>query len=131
MSIVTASFVAFMYALEFAAVFGSDIGKCPIEFSSKACLHDELHGCDWHGYAQMHPTPRKIVINHNHWKDIEPVHRRELIWHELGHCVYDLRHSDEVDIMRPRVYSTKHDGSNWDYLVKRLALQIQEAHRTE
>lgn len=45
--------------------------------------------------------------------------------------MFDLRHSEEVDIMRPRVYSTEPDGSNWDYLVKRLGLQIKEAHKRE
>jgi hypothetical protein len=96
------------------------------------------HGCKWHGYVDYtyHPKTRevidrKIIINLNHWKDIHPAHRRELIWHELGHCVFGLKHSDNVDIMRPRVYSTQTDYSNWDVLVKRMGEQVKKARAQE
>jgi hypothetical protein len=127
MSLITSQLVAYLYAFYFSVQFNINVDHCPIDFSSKVCVTG-AYGCNWHGYYSY--KEERIVINHNHWKEIHPAHRRELIWHELGHCI-GLRHVTTVDIMRPRVYSTKTDYSNWDYLVKRLGLQIEEARKKE
>lgn len=46
--------------------------------------------------GECHYTPiRKILIDRTYWKNY-PYHCREmLIFHEMGHCVLDLDHSEE------------------------------------
>lgn len=62
-----------------------------------------------------------IRVNETHWNSIPYVHKRELLFHELGHCEFNLRHPNDVTIpaiMRPYVYSTELDGSNWKQLLE-------------
>lgn len=126
MSIVTATFLAFLYSLEFSTTFNKTFNNCEIEFSSKACNYAN-NNCNWHGYADM--KTHKIILNYNHWLDIPNVHRKELVFHELGHCVTEIGHPHNnkiPNIMRPKVYSTKLDGSNWDELIKRMKIHIRD-----
>jgi len=126
MSIVTAAFTAFLYAQQFAVHFNLPIDECPIELSSKACAYNDS-SCDWHGFYSY--KDKKIVISYNHYKDLPSIRKRELVWHELGHCaanLRDIRSHKGPDIMRQRVYSTHADGGNWDELVKRMEQQIKE-----
>lgn len=60
---------------------------------------------------------KTIYIDKAHWDSLPFVHKRELIYHELGHCHFYLRHAPE-GIMKMGVYSTKLDGSNWKQLVR-------------
>jgi len=121
-----AALLALLYAQQFSVQLNTPINMCPIEFSREACMSGQ-HECDWHAFVQntYHPvtrelTTKKIIINYNHWVKLDPVHRKELMYHELGHCALNLKHVSTIDIMRPRVYSTHKDGSNWDELVERM-----------
>lgn len=134
MSIVEATLLAFLYSLDYYSTFiPSDTGNtCPIIFSTNICDPEGRHGCNWHGHVEYReydiPT---IVINLNHWNEISDVHRKELVFHELGHCSHGLTHRWTENIMRPRTYSTKPDGSNWEELVDRMQEQINLEYSLE
>lgn len=55
---------------------------------------------------------RQISINKNHWDSYSEEQREQLIFHELGHCVYNLGHNDlhenncPVSIMRSFMFSS-------------------------
>lgn len=101
--------------------FGTSAQQCKMKVVDDPC-GGKYHGCDWHAYVDE----GTIYYNRKHLNEISHHHIIELVYHELGHCVYDLHHSKTVDIMRPRVYSTNQDGSNWDYLVRRMKEQVNE-----
>lgn len=56
---------------------------------------------------------REIVINKNLWRKITHEQREELIFHELGHCQFNLRHIEgqyhltgcPISIMAPATFS--------------------------
>jgi len=71
-----------------------------------------------HGYCE--PFKKKITLDKEYFENLPFIYQRELLYHELGHCALGLNHVEEEDIMRPRVYSTNKDGSNWKYLVNKM-----------
>jgi len=126
MSIITATFLAFLYSLEFSSIFNKTFSNCEIEFSSKACNYAD-NDCDWHGYADM--RNHKIILSYNHWLELPNAHRKELVFHELGHCVFEVGHPQDKNIpniMRPQIYSTDVDGSNWSELIDRMKAYIRD-----
>jgi len=36
-----------------------------------------------------------IVVSRLHWDHYSEVGKKALLWHELGHCVLDMRHTDD------------------------------------
>lgn len=48
---------------------------------------------------------RIIRINKEHWQYFNPITRKILIYHELGHCDLNLDHSDTTSIMNPYALS--------------------------
>ena len=75
--------------------------------------------------GEMH---REIIISKTRWDQLSFVHKRELIFHELGHCVLDLDHVKSEDIMRDKKYATKPDGSNWNKLLDRMQEQRRKSN---
>ena len=63
-----------------------------------------------------------ILLNKAHWYSLDFYNRKELVYHELGHCVLNMSHAgkEEIDIMRPIKYSANPNGSNWNYLVDKM-----------
>jgi len=66
--------------------------------------------------------PNKIYINADWWSaDVNIWYKRKVIFHELGHCVLNLRHNNSYhSIMNIKLDTVDTDGSNWDELVEEL-----------
>ena len=111
-------FMIGMYSSTFYQTFDVP-AKCEFRVSTQKCRGE--YGCEWHGESD--PISKTITINANHWEQIPSIHRKELVYHELGHCELNLSHSDKPDIMRNRKYSSQLDGSNWDELIERMKKQ--------
>lgn len=72
---------------------------------------------------------REININTTYWNQYTEYQKEQLIYHELGHCVVDLKHDDDVlngcpkSIMRSFMFSTFeidrcYDPFRTDYIVE-------------
>jgi hypothetical protein len=44
---------------------------------------------------------REIQINPEHWSSYSDLEQEQLIFHELGHCVFDLKHDDSFMVAKP------------------------------
>lgn len=79
--------------------------------------------------AQGYCSSRGVALNSKHWALINKWEQRELVYHELGHCLLDLGHNDDVSIMNPFPkaghYHVKSDGSNWKSLVRELQNRVK------
>jgi hypothetical protein len=102
--------------LEWLLFAGPEHLTTKIEFVEKSSSY---HGYCYHGSRTIH-------INPEHWDSIPYVWKRELIFHELGHCEFNLLHEpmNKVAIMRPKVYSTDVLGTNWEQLLDSLQFTI-------
>jgi hypothetical protein len=56
------------------------------------------------------------------WTVAEPIERKGLIYHELGHCLLKLDHSTEpsVNLMSPYILTASKLADHWDDLVDKL-----------
>ena len=84
-------------------------------------LFDKTLGRTRYAYGQCRDT--FIKINQTFWKTATRIQRRELIWHEWGHCYLGLGHPDdpwEYTIMGRVMNVTRPDGLNWDELTTEL-----------
>lgn len=54
-----------------------------------------------------------ILINETHWGEYGEFQRLELIYHEMGHCLFDLRHY-EPGLMAPVIHTEKEVKENWE-----------------
>lgn len=71
---------------------------------------------------------RKVVINENYWRSVDYWDRKELIYHELGHCVLNKYYhiDDLLDSGIPKSVMNSHhfDGQlfkdNYSYYIKEL-----------
>lgn len=63
---------------------GSFVGLCTIQ----TAVRDN-------GMGPTYPTFRTIVII----SDMDPLFTKTVMYHELGHCAYDLEHVDDPDAM--------------------------------
>lgn len=73
----------------------------------------------------IHAT-NEIRINLFHWDKLPLMHKRELVYHELGHCEFQLRHTEDAGIMRILQYSS--NGRNWNKLVKDMKKMVRDKH---
>jgi len=85
-----------------------------------------------HGYCVSN---HKIVLNIQHWSGINDWEKKELIYHELGHCFLGLGHNSDISIMNPfpktTYYHVKKDGSNWHNLVIELKNRVNNRKKYE
>jgi hypothetical protein len=82
---------------------------------------------DYHGFCD-HATGA-VFVNYWHFQSLKPINKKELIYHELGHCTLGLRHVfGRLSIMRPVEYSATED--NWRYLLEEMKIlrAIHEKH---
>ena len=54
-----------------------------------------------------------ILINEDGWDSYEEYQKKELIFHELGHCALGLSHSDD-GLMTSKMHSEKELKENWN-----------------
>ena len=90
----------------------------------------KLFGVDPHAYCSLDRD--EVVIHKPHWDKISVVEKRELIYHELGHCVLDLRHPNphcRGEIRCPRTYDTLPTGENWEELLSRMKLYLRKERK--
>lgn len=64
----------------------------------------------------------KIVLNENAWAYFSDVEKRALVFHELGHCILNLGHSDlaALNLMAPQILTETQLTTNWPLLVEKL-----------
>lgn len=70
---------------------------------------------------------KTIHISKTIWYFLPKLHKAELLYHEMGHCVLNLSHPEKEDpncIMRPSGYASKLDGSNWNFLVEKMRNKV-------
>jgi len=71
----------------------------------------------------------RILLNKKHWYSINNWEKKELLYHELGHCYFGLGHNNKISIMNPfpkaTYYHVKEDGSNWKSLVEELKKEVK------
>lgn len=60
-----------------------------------------------------------ILINENRWHSMSLMEKRELMFHELGHCTLGLEHT-ESGLMAPVMHSEEEIKKNWDKWVEEL-----------
>lgn len=60
-----------------------------------------------------------ILINESLWQDYGPYQRKELVLHELGHCVLQAEH-ESFGLMTPSMHSEAHLEAVWDTYVDLL-----------
>jgi hypothetical protein len=60
-----------------------------------------------------------ILLNENMWPMLSKMERKELMFHELGHCVLGLEHSKE-GMMAPVMHDEQEIEKNWDKWVEEL-----------
>lgn len=114
--------------LSFSMDFGVNVDHIQVEIVDEPRISHarcEYYQSKLTGKA-FEPT---MVFNRNHWETIGFYHRRELVYHELGHCALFLRHNYGESIMRPRDYATKLDGSNWNELLELMKKQYKQQMR--
>jgi hypothetical protein len=64
-----------------------------------------------------------ILINEDRWATFGPYQKRELMFHELGHCVLGLNHSD--GLMSPKMHRESELKENWKAWVDDLFKNCQ------
>lgn len=64
----------------------------------------------------------RVVVSRKKWETLEPIEKKVLIFHELGHCALNMDHTskDSVDIMTPELLDPELASDNWGYLVGEL-----------
>jgi len=69
----------------------------------------------------------KIVINKTWWnRETNDWYKKKVVFHELGHCVLNLRHTQsklDYSIMNTTLSTVNSDGSNWGYLKGELRMR--------
>lgn len=115
--------------LQFSSDFGINIINHPVSLISSEHmarivppLNDPYRGQRMADAVCITNT-NNIYLNADHWKDLNFFQKRELLYHELGHCVLGLSHNPDRSIMNPftkNVYHTDSRGFNWPWLVSEL-----------
>ena len=70
---------------------------------------------------------KRVDLNSDHWETLNRWQQRELVYHELGHCLFGLDHVTGEAIMNPfakKRYHVKADGSNWRRLVAQMIRRV-------
>lgn len=70
-----------------------------------AKLEDDIAGYCIPGFG--------ILVNETRWEKFGPYQKKELIYHELGHCVLGLTHK-EPGLMSPTMHKEKDIEKNWN-----------------
>jgi hypothetical protein len=73
----------------------------------------------------------RIVVSKNKWDKLNEIERKTLVFHELGHCAFNMDHAPPtmVDIMSPELLEGELAADNWNYLIKEMFTRAQEMQR--
>ena len=75
-------------------------------------------------YGMMKDDEINVVINERTWKYLNDDQKRWLVYHELSHDMFDMRHFD-TDIMHPQTPGTRKAKKDIDFKIKMLMLKIR------
>ena len=99
-----------VYVAEFEIHLGKQV-NIPINFVK---LDKKYAGKCWFGLRG-----RYIEINQVNWNDHTDLQKKQLIFHELGHCVLNLSHSPD-GLMQSKMPLTHKIRENWETWVEEM-----------
>jgi len=70
-----------------------DLAHLDISFGDTQSAGPEVIGLC---YTYESSEDKDIVINKEFWNDATELQRKELMFHEMGHCLLDLDHDDSI-----------------------------------
>ena len=102
-------FLIWLYSFQFSMDFNKPL-VTKFELES---IDDDIYG-----YCMHDKGDGAIVrINAYNFIRLPEVHQKELIYHELLHCEYELSDIEGPGIMNDSEFQTDLNGSNWDDLI--------------
>lgn len=75
-------------------------------------------------YGMMKDDEINVVINERTWKYLNDDQKRWLVYHELSHDMFDMRHFS-TPVMHPRTPTARKAKKDWEYNKKMLFLSIK------
>jgi len=75
-------------------------------------------------YGMMKAEETNVIINERIWKYLDVNQKRWLVYHELAHDMFDMRHFSSP-IMHPQTPSARKAIKDFDYNKKKLFLTIR------
>jgi hypothetical protein len=78
--------------------------------------------CEVFGYSNNDITHKVITIKESAWAAASNHTKRNLLYHELGHCALNLNHleANAVAIMNPKLLSDELSAPSWFNLVRNM-----------
>jgi len=77
----------------FIVVFDADIMRTPLVGQAKGMFNDSLV------YVKINPSL---------WQELTTKQKRHLIFHELSHDIFNILHTEDIELMRPSMASPAH-----------------------
>ena len=77
----------------FIVVFDADIMRTPLIGQAKGMFNDSLV------YVKINPSL---------WRELTIKQKRHLIFHELSHDIFNILHTEDIELMRPSMASPAH-----------------------
>ena len=74
--------------------------------------------------GMMKENEINVIVNEKTWKYLSKEQKRWLIYHELAHDMFDLRHWS-TPIMHPQTPSKRKAAKDWEFNKKKLFLTIK------
>jgi hypothetical protein len=117
-----------IYLSNFSSYYNVSVAGTTVEFET---LEDDAVGvCDM--------SDNEIKIDPEYWYNADDYEKEELIYHELGHCVFNLEHNEDlvqmpnmpvgammpVSIMYPYTLDSTLYAENRDYYLAELKKEI-------
>lgn len=75
-------------------------------------------------YGMMKDDVTNVIINERIWKYLDVNQKRWLVYHELAHDMFDMRHFSSP-IMHPKTPSKRKAIKDWEFNKKKLFLTIK------
>lgn len=74
--------------------------------------------------GMMKDNETNVIVNEKTWKYLNEDQRRWLVYHELAHDMFDLRHWS-TPIMHPQTPGKRKAAKDWEFNKKKLFLTIK------
>jgi hypothetical protein len=119
------------YVLEFESVFNVSVGSIPITFAD--LKENNIGECHLPYFKKSNAA---IYIDKEYWVGYSSIERKALIFHELGHCIFNLDHVNLVNItdnfcpvslMYESIQSVSCLTENWDKYITNFKREISNA----
>lgn len=105
---------------KYVSKFYQKMGEQGLDNSRRdiAISFDENMDMDFVGLCHWGETPRRITINKYWWDGYEDDDRELLIFHELGHCVLNRSHNNDLSTWGRPVSIMENMGELWGWEYK-------------